>query len=146
MGASYGGYAALAGVTLQQGFYRCAVSVAGVSDVKLQYNTELSESGRSMTMGRSLREQLGDPKDYDSISPRRFAVQADAPILLVHGKDDTIVPFSQSSVMADALKDAGKPYEMVVLKQEDHWLSRGETRKQMLSAAMALVQKHNPAD
>ena len=33
VGASYGGYAALAGVTLQHGLYRCAVSVAGVADL-----------------------------------------------------------------------------------------------------------------
>ena len=30
VGASYGGYAALAGVTLDPGVYRCAVSVAGI--------------------------------------------------------------------------------------------------------------------
>jgi len=35
VGASYGGYAALAGVTVQQGLYRCAVSVAGVSDLTI---------------------------------------------------------------------------------------------------------------
>src|SRR6202000_1163994 len=34
VGASYGGYAALAGVTLDKGVYRCAVSVAGISDLK----------------------------------------------------------------------------------------------------------------
>ena len=33
VGASYGGYAALAGVTVQHGLYRCAVSDAGVSDL-----------------------------------------------------------------------------------------------------------------
>ena len=33
VGGSYGGYAALAGVTLQQGMYRCAVSVAGPADM-----------------------------------------------------------------------------------------------------------------
>ena len=32
VGCSYGGYASLAGVTVQNGLYRCAVSVAGVSD------------------------------------------------------------------------------------------------------------------
>ena len=32
VGASYGGYAALAGPTLDRGVYRCAVAVAGVSD------------------------------------------------------------------------------------------------------------------
>ena len=33
VGGSYGGYAALAGVTLQHGVYRCAVSYGGVSDL-----------------------------------------------------------------------------------------------------------------
>jgi dipeptidyl aminopeptidase/acylaminoacyl peptidase len=48
--------------------------------------------------------------------------------------------------MADALKDAGKPYEFVEMKEEDHWLSHAATRKQMLAAALAFVQKYNPAD
>lgn len=66
--------------------------------------------------------------------------------MLIHGKDDTVVPFSQSSAMADALKDAGRPYEMVVLKEEDHWLSRSATRQQMLEAAVGFVQRNNPAN
>ncbi|MCJ2185360.1 alpha/beta hydrolase family protein [Novosphingobium beihaiensis] len=146
VGASYGGYAALAGVTLQHGIYRCAVSVAGVADVELMYNTDVYESGGTRMTRKSLRESLGNPKEFDSISPRRFADQADAPVLLIHGKDDTVVPFKQSAVMADALKDAHKPYEMVVLKHEDHWLSQSDTRLQMLTAAMRFVQKYNPAD
>lgn len=146
VGASYGGYAALAGVTIQQGLYKCAVSVAGVADIKLMYDTDLRESGGSKMLGRSLVEQLGDRKGFDAASPRRFAARADAPVLLIHGKDDTVVPYRQSLVMADALKDAGKPYELVTLAGEDHWLSREETRKQMLAAAMRFVQQHNPAE
>ena len=48
--------------------------------------------------------------------------------------------------MADALKGAGKPYKLVVLRDEDHWLSTASTRKQMLEEAMRFVQQHNPAD
>jgi dipeptidyl aminopeptidase/acylaminoacyl peptidase len=48
--------------------------------------------------------------------------------------------------MADALKDAGKPYRLIDLGEEDHWLSRSSTRMAMLEAAMAFVQEHNPAD
>jgi dipeptidyl aminopeptidase/acylaminoacyl peptidase len=33
-GASYGGYAAMAGVTLQSGIYRCAVAVSGIADLR----------------------------------------------------------------------------------------------------------------
>lgn len=146
VGASYGGYAALAGVTLQHGLYRCAVAVAPVSDLSDMYLTDLRESGGSTMLKNSLRESLGNPSTFAEVSPRKRAAQADAPILLVHGKDDTVVPFKQSAAMADALKDAGKPYELVVMPNEDHWLSRSATRQQMLEAAVAFVQKNNPAN
>ncbi|MDE2406182.1 MAG: S9 family peptidase [Sphingomonadales bacterium] len=134
VGASYGGYAALAGVTLQKGLYRCAVAVAPVSDLSEMYYTDLAESADDPLTRRLQKQQLGDPSTFGAVSPRRHAAQADAPVLLIHGKDDTVVPFRQSQTMADALKDAHKPVEMVVLQKEDHWLSRSETRKQMLEA------------
>jgi len=65
-------------------------------------------------------------------------------VLIIHGKDDTVVPFEQSQIMADALTRAGKPYDFVVLRHEDHWLSRGDTRLQMLKATMDFVEKNNP--
>jgi len=146
MGASYGGYAALAGVTLQSGLYRCAVAVAPVSDLREMYNTDYLESGGSSLMRNILRESLGHPSTFDDVSPRRHAGGASAPILLIHGRDDTRVPFRHSTSMADALRNAGKPYELVELREEDHFLSRPATRKQMLEAAMRFVQQHNPAN
>lgn len=146
MGASYGGYAALAGVTLQHGFYRCAVSVAGVSDLGRLYQTEMSRSGGNRTMMRSLKAEIGSGRELKDVSPVRFAERADAPILLVHGKDDTVVLYEQSTNMAGALRRAKKPVELVTLPGEDHWLSRSVTRQTMLQAALDFVQKHNPAD
>jgi acetyl esterase/lipase len=146
MGASYGGYAALAGVTLQNGIYRCSVAVAPVSDLRLMYTSEYSESGKSRVVRQSLLEQLGPVSTLGDISPRRFADRADAPILLIHGRDDTVVPFEQSEKMADGLKDADKPYELIDLGGEDHWLSGSQTRKQMLEAAVKFIERHNPAD
>jgi len=144
VGASYGGYAALAGVTLQQGIYRCAVAVAPVSDLSQMVATDQSESGYDPTLGRNLREMFGSYSTLGEVSPRKHAANADAPIMLIHGKDDTVVPFSQSSRMADALRSAGKPYEMVVMPNEDHWLSHGATRQAMLEACVRFVLKNNP--
>ena len=93
----------------------------------------------------ALREQLGDPDLWDAVSPRRLAERADAPIMLIHGVDDTIVPYSHSTKMADKLDDAGKLYELVTLDGEDHWLSLSLTRQQMLTNAMRWVETHNPA-
>ncbi len=146
VGASYGGYAALAGVTLQHGIYRCAVAVAGISDLGLMYNTDTRESGGSKMLSRALKRQLGEPKGFSAVSPRKFAAGADGPIMLIHGKDDTVVDYGQSRVMADALKDNGKPFELITLQGEDHWLSKEETRKRMLTESMRFVQKYNPAN
>ncbi len=145
VGASYGGYAALAGVTLQQGLYRCAVGVAPVSDLASLFAEEVNTGGSNGMLRRSLLEELGPRSGFDAVSPRYFAAQADAPILLIHGKDDTVVPFDQSDRMADALRRANKPHRLVVLREEDHWLSRAGTRLQMLEEAVAFVQQHNPA-
>jgi dipeptidyl aminopeptidase/acylaminoacyl peptidase len=117
-----------------------------VSDLGQMYNTENYESGGNKMLRRNLKESLGDPSTFNAVSPRRSAARADAPIMLIHGKNDTVVGFKQSDDMAHALKDAGKPYELVVLREEDHWLSHAATRKQMLEAAMHFVQQHNPAD
>jgi len=146
MGASYGGYAALAGVTLQQGLYRCVVAVAGVSDVAKMASTDLKESGYDDTLRRGLKEELGERKDLGTISPVNFAAKADAPVLLIHGKDDTVVPYGQSTAMAVALRAAGKQVEFVTLPGEDHWLSRGETRLAMLEACVRFIVANNPPD
>lgn len=144
VGGSYGGYAALAGVTLQQGLYRCAVSVAGVADVARMVATDIRESGDNATLTRALRAEVGSGRDLRQVSPARLADRADAPILLIHGVDDVVVPFEQSQMMANALGRAGKTYELVKLPGEDHWLSRGETRLRMLEAAIAFVERYNP--
>jgi dipeptidyl aminopeptidase/acylaminoacyl peptidase len=152
VGASYGGYAALAGVTVQQGLYRCAVSVAGVADLSdmLSYAYKRSAGPQSASlrywkafMGVS---GFGASSQLAPITPAALADRADAPILLIHGKDDTVVPIDQSETMASALRSAGKPVEFVKMNNEDHWLSREETRVEMLKSAVAFVEKHNPAN
>ena len=144
VGASYGGYAALAGVTLQQGIYKCAVSVAGVSDVALMVRNDLEGTYGSSPTSRYYKRAVGEGRDLKMLSPANFAERADAPILLIHGRDDSVVYINQSERMHSRLKGAKKPVEYVILKGEDHWLSRGETRLAMLEAVVAFVEKHNP--
>ena len=56
-GASYGGYAAMAGVTLQSGIYRCAVAVAGVSDLR-QMLLKTATRSAVPTMRRSVSRSV----------------------------------------------------------------------------------------
>ena len=149
VGASYGGYAALAGATMDRGVYRCAASVAGPADLRrmLIDNNDRFGSGRNAGLRYWLRfmgaDGVKDP-DLSAISPAKMADRIDIPVLLIHGKDDTVVPYVQSTIMADAMKKAGKPVELVTLNGEDHWLSRGATRLQMLTSVVGFLEKNNP--
>ena len=149
VGASYGGYAALAGATLDKGVYRCAASVAGPADLPrmLIDDNRGAASSNNSNMRYWLRlmgaDGVKDP-DLAAISPAKLADKVEIPILLIHGKDDTVVPYVQSTLMADALKKAGKPVELVALPGEDHHLSRGATRLQMLTSVVDFLEKNNP--
>ncbi len=148
VGASYGGYAALAGVTIQRGIYRCAVSVAGVSDVGAAMLGTGDGDSSNTASGRLNQAVFGasfsGSPELARISPFRHADNADAPILIIHGKDDTVVPFVHSDKMNAALQRAGKTSELLALDGEDHWWSLEKTRIQILQASVGFVEKYNP--
>jgi dipeptidyl aminopeptidase/acylaminoacyl peptidase len=145
VGGSYGGYAALAGITIESGVYRCAVSVAGISDLRRFRKRTLGSYGLSQ---RYWDRFLGVADQNDpaltAISPIEHVAAVTVPVLLIHGRDDTVVPYEQSDVMLSALKRAGKPVTLVTMNHEDHWLSRSETRLQMLQATVDFLKANNP--
>ena len=151
VGASYGGYAALAGVTLEPGVYRCAVAVAGISDLQrfLQWTGERRTRDDTVTeryWNRFMGITGPDDAVLDQISPIKHVDAVKVPVLLVHGRDDTVVPFEQSNLMFEALRRAGKNVELLALTHEDHWLSLSETRLQMLESTVAFLRAHNPPE
>jgi dipeptidyl aminopeptidase/acylaminoacyl peptidase len=146
VGASYGGYAALAGVAIESGVYRCAVSVAGISDLRRFRKWTIANEGGLNQRYWDRFIGTADQKDpaLIAISPIEHVAAVTVPVLLVHGRDDTVVPYEQSDVMLSALKRAGKSVTLVTMKHEDHWLSRGETRLQMLQATVDFLKANNP--
>ncbi|WP_156255713.1 alpha/beta hydrolase family protein [Sandarakinorhabdus oryzae] len=148
-GASYGGYAAMAGVTLDPGVYRCASAVAGVSDLRRMLLSEISDAGgeRNATLRywqRFMGARNASDETIDAWSPARLADKVSVPLQLIHGKDDTVVRIEQSRLMVNAMKKAGKPVDYLELAGEDHWLSKPATRIALLEAQVAFLLKHNP--
>ncbi len=146
VGASYGGYAALAGATLTPELYRCAVSVAGVSDLGLMIEQDLmglqTDPLTQDWLEATVSEDLFDVRALARVSPARNAASVRAPILLLHGRDDTVVPFLQSEVMAQALTRVGADFELIELPGEDHYLSTASTRIEMLTRIEVFLAQH----
>lgn len=143
VGASYGGYAALAGATLSEDLYACAVSVNGIANIGDLFDVRDPDSNAYW------ETRVGDRHDREALraaSPFHQAQHAYAPVLLIHAKDDVIVRIGQSRMMARALKAHGKEVELVELDGEDHWLSGAATRTEMLRRSIAFVDRRIGAD
>jgi dienelactone hydrolase len=140
VGASYGGYAAMRGAQRDSAHYRCAVSYAGISDLKamLRYDRD--------TLGKGVVDYWKDRAgDFDAVSPRFHAATFSTPILIAHGVEDKRVPVKQSRMLVAELQKAGKPFEYVEQKYGDHFFSRYDDRLEFLKALKAFLDKHNPA-
>lgn len=137
-GASYGGYAALAGAVYTPELYACAISINGVSDLQGMLNYTASRSIAGGAAVRYWRESMvGDATSADSAylrarSPADNAANAGAAILLLHGRDDSVVPINQSERMESALRSAGHPVTFIAQEGGDHWLTGYRARLQVL--------------
>ena len=146
VGASYGGYAALAGVTIDPGVYNCAVDVAGLSNLRTFLDWSRNYTGDKDNQSYKVwSERFGNDSNLDSASPIKHVDAVTVPVLIVHGKDDTVVPFDQSATMAAALKAAGKDVTFIQYDHEDHWETNASARADMYKLIVAFIEKHNPA-
>lgn len=147
-GASYGGYKALAAVTLTPELYQCAIATAAPTDLIAMLNWDRKEEGRDSDTYKYWVAHIGDPrKDKDKLnatSPAKLADRIICPVLLTHGVDDDIVPIKQSEIMAKAMDKAGVPYEFVRLEESSHNYRSDEDERKEYEAMLAFLDKHLP--
>ncbi|MGH8277636.1 MAG: alpha/beta hydrolase family protein, partial [Steroidobacteraceae bacterium] len=125
VGWSYGGYAALVGVEKEPHLYRCAVSIAGVSDLAQKAADDERFYGGRASAGDSMGT---DPAELKAESPLQHADRIAVPVLLVHGEDDYTVLVGQSKAMAGALARHGVRHELVLIRHGEHSLLRPPMR------------------
>jgi len=147
MGSSYGGYAAMWAPIRSPQRYRCAISLAGVSDLGAQLRYDF----RTATATRYFRdwqrqvqgEQRADPAP---ISPLQQVARLRVPLLIAHGDRDRRVPVSQSRNMVRALTRAGAGVESVFYPEAGHGFTRPEDSIDFLRRVESFLARHNPAD
>jgi dipeptidyl aminopeptidase/acylaminoacyl peptidase len=134
VGASYGGYAALAGGAYTPELYKCVMSIAGISDVAAMMAHE--KNMQDDELYTYWTNWVGDPKvdlqQIKAISPINSVSKFTAPVLLMHGeRDDNVTP-GQSMTMSQALKKAGKKSELILVENEGHSFFLDKNRLMLL--------------
>ena len=146
VGASYGGYAALAGGAFTPELYKCVVSVSGISDIPQMLVDDKITHGTDSYVYNYWKKWVGDPKvdleQMKAVSPAYHAVNFVAPVLLIHGKLDENVRHNQSIRMDKALFKANKKSELVLLEFEGHAFAFPPSRLKMFTEIERFLQTH----
>jgi dipeptidyl aminopeptidase/acylaminoacyl peptidase len=144
-GISYGGYAALMGAVKTPDLYRAVVSIAGVADLPRMMTYERKTQGEDSLTYAYWLKTLGDPwKERPQLvvaSPADRADEIKAPVLLMHGELDGIVPVEQSQAMRDALHKARKSVDYVEAVAEGHPLWTHDNNLMMTRRVLDHIRK-----
>jgi len=85
-------------------------------------------SPESQLIGGALQE---NKKSADNASPITYVSKNDAPILIVHGTDDPLVPVNQAEIFHSALLKAGVKSEFLEMKGMGHGLGGTEVESRV---------------
>jgi dipeptidyl aminopeptidase/acylaminoacyl peptidase len=144
IGASYGGYAALAGATFTPDLYRVAVNYVGVSDLRLITRYDLI--GGSVA-GAWLRRAVGtDPAVLAERSPVEHVAKIQIPTMHAYGRNDPRVKFEHWEVLERELKKHGKVYSALIENEEGHGFEKEETAFGYYGAVERFLSKYFPAE
>lgn len=126
-GASYGGYAALAGVTFTPELYRCAVNYVGA--VELAYLGR-RDSGGDQVANEFFYEKWIHPdmEELKRRSPTNHVADIRVPTLHAYGQNDPRVEYRHWKKLKTELDKHHKPYEVFNQDDEGHGFRNAPAR------------------
>ncbi len=142
-GASYGGYATLAGITFTPHLYACGVDYVGVSNLFTFMNTIPPYWKPYLEM---LYEMVGHPEQDKELleagSPVFHISRIQAPLFVVQGANDPRVNIDESDQIVRSLRSRGIDVPYMVKYNEGHGFSNEENRFEFYKAMLGFLEKH----
>ncbi len=145
MGGSYGGYAALTGLTATPDKFACAVDLVGISNLVTFLETipDYWKTWKSVYKAR-----LGDFTTEEGLSflkersPLSYVERIQRPLLIVQGANDVRVKASESEQIVAAMQKHGIPVTYVLYPDEGHGVQRMENRRSFFAVVEAFLAQH----
>jgi dipeptidyl aminopeptidase/acylaminoacyl peptidase len=137
MGGSYGGYMVLASLTNFPERIKAGIDIVGIASFKTFLK---NTSGYRQDLRRVEYGDERDPKMQEvfaRIDPLNNAGKIRSALLVVHGRNDPRVPFSETVQIAAKVRSNGRSVWTVYADNEGHGFARRENRD-YLDAVMAM--------
>ncbi len=144
MGASFGGYSTLGGLTFTPEVFACGVDIVGPSNL-----ITLLESIPPYwkPMFEMLATRIGDPRTEEGRtllkkhSPLTYSDRICRPLLIGHGANDPRVKQTESDQIVKAMQVKGIPVTYVLYPDEGHGFERPENTLSFFAIAEAFLAK-----
>lgn len=142
VGGSYGGYAALVGVTVTPDRFAAAVDYVGISDLA-NFLATLPPFVRANMTNNWIR-YVGDPDDPEQLadmrarSPITMVDRIRTPLLVAQGANDVRVVQAESDNIVAPLRARGVPVEYLVADDEGHGFENPENQLLLFRA----IERH----
>lgn len=144
VGSSYGGYSSLVMAIRWPERFRCAVSIAGVSDRILVFTA--SDGGRIKDVRKAMEKLIGDPHvDLEAMkasSPIYHYRELKLPVMIVHGKEDYRVDYEHAHRLQRMLEIEGRPPVGLVFDKEGHGVEKIDNVETMWTGIAGFLQKY----
>lgn len=137
-GADAGGFTALQALATTDAF-SAGTSVCGVADLR----SLVRETPKFLSRYtfRLLGTTNADDPVWDERSPLGHVDAIHAPLLLMQGTEDTVVPPSQSRAIYRALRERGLPVALLDFEGEGHGFRRAESIKRAWESELGFYAK-----
>jgi dipeptidyl aminopeptidase/acylaminoacyl peptidase len=121
-------------MTFHPDLFAAGITICGMSDLTTFYrNTEPWLADEAFP---KYGHPVNDRELLEQLSPLRRVDALTAPLLVVHGANDTNVPVSESEQIVDALRQAGRDVSYLLFSDDGHGIVKRENSA-ALAAAMS---------
>lgn len=144
-GGSFGGYAALVGMTFTPERFACGVSICGPSNL---VTSQAQKPAYWAAVAELRARRIGDPRTEEgraflaARSPLTFADRIRRPLLVAHGARDPRVRRVESDQLVAAAEQNGAAVTYLVYPDEGHGLVRAPNRLSFYAAMEAFLAAH----
>lgn len=149
MGASFGGYSVLTGLTREPERFACGIDMFGVSDLESFLETIPPYWKAYRTIWDRRLGNIDDPGDRQMLkdrSPLNHASRIVRPLLISQGGADPRVVKAESDQMAAALDQAGAEISYIVFEDEGHSFYQLDNQLSFFACVEAFLAGHLGGD
>jgi len=142
MGASYGGYATLVGLTFTPETFACGVDIVGISNLVTWMETVPPYWAPQIEL---FATRIGDHRTEDGRallterSPLTYVDRIQRPLLIGQGANDPRVPQTEADQIVQAMQNKGIPVTYVLYPDEGHGFARPENNMSFWAVTEAFL-------